>query len=426
MGCSALARGLAAGCLGSADAAARGPGRYECPGGPKRGAASPPRVYIDCERCDYNHIRREITFVSYVRNPDQANVHVFITSAETGDGGREYELSFLGRRSFGGTDYAFTHVAGRDETWDEEREGLNRVLELGLLPYALKTAETSSFSLSYSAGEEEQATEEANDAWNYWVFNIYAGRLEGNVETNQRSFDSRWGFYADQVTRTWKVRVRPYFNFEFVQIDQEGEKSISSRRHRHGLNTFAIRSVSEHWSVGYFGDYLTRNDRNIEHRYRVNPGVEYSLLPYSVATRRAINFRYRFGYTRANYYEETIFRKTSQSLVNQQLEASVYVRQPWGSIDVSLIGSHYFHNFARRRAEFYSQLSVRVTEGLSVNFGVQFEMIQDQLSLRRGNTSVEDILLEQRELATDFQFEGSISLSYTFGSQFASIVNTRF
>lgn len=389
------------------------------------GPRPPARVYIDCERCDYNYIRREITFVSYVRSPDQANVHVFITSVEMGDGGREYEISFLGRRSFAGTNYAFTHRAGRDETSDQEREGLNRVLELGLLPYALKTGEASSFSLSYEA-EEDSSSGGTGDAWNHWVFNVYAGRLETDIETNQTSFDSRWGFYADRVTRTWKVRMRPYFNFEFVRIDQEGEEAISSRRHRHGVNSFAIRSVSEHWSVGYFGDYLTRNDRNIEHRYRVNPGLEYSLLPYSVATRRAITFRYRVGYTQANYYEETIFGKARESLVNQQLEASVYVRQPWGSIDVSLVGSHYFHDFTQRRAEFYSQLSVRVTEGLAVNFGMDFEMIQDQLSLPRGDASVEDILLEQRELATDFQFEGSISLSYTFGSPYASIVNTRF
>ena len=33
---------------------------------------TPPRVYIDCDRCDYNHIRREITLVRYVRDQKQA------------------------------------------------------------------------------------------------------------------------------------------------------------------------------------------------------------------------------------------------------------------------------------------------------------------------------------------------------------------
>ena len=53
-------------------------------------------------------------------------------------------------------------------------------------------------------------------------------------------------------------------------------------------------------------------------------------------------------------------------------------------------------------------------------------MIQDQLSLPAGNASLEEILLQQRELETDFELSGSIALSYTFGSDFANIVNTRF
>ncbi len=384
-------------------------------------------VYIDCSRCDYDHIRREIAFVSYVREPEQANVHVFITDEGTGGGGREYELSFLGQRGFGGVDYSFTHVVGRNETWDEERDGVNRVLELGLVPYVVQTVGASGFSLTYDADVGGQrAPREVDDPWNHWVFNIYAGRLATGIESNQRYFDSRWGFYADRVTEGWKVRMRPYFNFHYVQIDREDEEPVSSRRHRHGVESYAIRSLNEHWSVGYFGDYITRNDRNLEHRYQINPGVEYSLLPYDVATRRAITFRYRLGYTQAYYYEETIFGRTAEALVNQQLEAFVYVRQPWGNIRAGLVGSHYFHDFTSRRAEFYGNVSVRLTDGLSVDFGADLEVIQDQLSLPRGDSSLEDILLEQRELATDFLLSGSVAISYTFGSQFASVVNTRF
>lgn len=65
-------------------------------------------------------------------------------------------------------------------------------------------------------------------------------------------------------------------------------------------------------------------------------------------------------------------------------------------------------------------------EGLSLNFSASFEMIHDQLSLPAGDASLEDILLRQRELATEYNLNGSISLSYTFGSDFANVVNTRF
>jgi hypothetical protein len=90
------------------------------------------------------------------------------------------------------------------------------------------------------------------------------------------------------------------------------------------------------------------------------------------------------------------------------------------------VGSHYFHDFEKSRAEFFGNISIRVFEGLSVNAGLSLEMIRDQLSLRLGNASLEDVLLRQQEVSTDFEFSGFIALSYTFGSDFANIVNTRF
>jgi len=79
-----------------------------------------------------------------------------------------------------------------------------------------------------------------------------------------------------------------------------------------------------------------------------------------------------------------------------------------------------------RRAIFFGSISVRIREGLSLNFSTNFQMIQDQLSLPAGDASLEDILLQRRELATDYSLSTSVAITYTFGSDFANIVNTRF
>ena len=63
-----------------------------------------PKVYIDCESCDIDYIRTEITFVNYVRDRKEAQVHVLITTQRTGSGGYEYTLSFLGQNEFKGDD----------------------------------------------------------------------------------------------------------------------------------------------------------------------------------------------------------------------------------------------------------------------------------------------------------------------------------
>ena len=386
-----------------------------------------PLVYIDCDRCDYNFIRREITFVNYVRDPQRADVHVFITDQRTGGGGWEYELSFIGQKAYGDINHTLSHTVGRDATWDETRESLNQVLKLGLVPYVLRTPVASQLSIDYDGEEGGAAPQQApQDPWDHWVFEIYAGRVSMEMEASQQEFDSRWGFYADRVTEDWKIHLRPYFNFSYDAIEQEDEEPVTSRRHRHGFNSHAIKSLSDHWSAGLFGNYLTRNDRNINHRFQVNPGVEYSVFPYEEAARKSITFVYRLGYTSADYYEETIFGKTQEALLNQRLEASMSFRQPWGDIYTGLSGSHYFHDFSSRRAEFFGSVSVRIAEGLALSLRTDFEMIQDQLSLRAGETTLEDVLLEQRELATDFSLSGSIAISYTFGSELANIVNTRF
>ncbi|MBD3276417.1 MAG: hypothetical protein GF372_13965 [Candidatus Marinimicrobia bacterium] len=291
------------------------------------------------------------------------------------------------------------------------------------------TEYASNFSLSYTMPEDATSDQQNTfyDPWNHWVFTIYAGSISLGQETNQTDFDSRWGFFADRVTEEWKIRLRPYFNYEYVKIDRiKNERTILSKQHRHGFDSFFLKSLGEHWSAGIFADYITRNDRNLRHRSRVNFGVEYSLYPYDIATRRAITFTYQIGYSALDYYEKTIFDKTEEQLLNHELEAGVQIQQPWGNIYGGVNGSHYFHNTEFRRAEVFLNVSVRLVKGLSLGMEVDFQSIQDQISLPAGDASLEDVLLRRRELLTDFSLNGSIALSYTFGSEFTNIVNTRF
>ena len=384
------------------------------------------RVYLDCDRCDFNHIRSEITFVNYVRDPEQADVHVFITDQRTGSNGRQYQLSFLGRGDYASVEYTFEHTVGQNATNDEAREAVNSAIRLGLVPYVAQVQSISGFSLDYSRENQEGAGAQTHDEWRHWIFTAYAGGIELEKESNRTVFDARWGFYADHISEQWKIRLRPYFNYDLVKIKREDQPDVRSSISRHGFDSYAIRSLGQHWSVGLFGDYMTRNDRNLRHWGEVAPGVEYSVLPYEQATRRAITVVYRLGYSYVDYFEQTIFNETKETLLQQQLEASVAIRQPWGDIYGGIEGSHYFHDTTKRSAEFFGYVSVRLLEGLSLRIQGEFEMIQDQLSLPAGNASLQEILLQQRELATDFQLSGSIALSYTFGSDFANIVNTRF
>ncbi len=385
-----------------------------------------PSFYIDCRRCDFDFIRTELNFVNYVRDPELADVHVFVTDEQTGGGGREYQFSFIGRRKFEGTSYTLKHIIDRDATLSERRLAIIRMLKQGFAAYLFQTPVGKNFSIEYLADEGGDLVQ-ADDPWNYWVFQGYIGSVRYDLESNQSDFDSRWGIFADRVTEDWKLRFRPYFNYgrRTIQASEDDEQVVSEQR-RHGIDSYAIKSLTNHWSAGIVGDYLTNNSRNIKHHVNLSTGIEFSIFPYEEAVRKAIAFRYLVGLRYYDYFEETIYEKKTEKLLSHQFRGFVNIQQPWGSIETGFIGSQYLQAMEHFRAEVYGQTSVRLFEGFSLRFQVEYDVIRDQLSLPKGGASLEDVLLQQRELSTDFSFSSSIAITYTFGSQFANVVNTRF
>lgn len=60
------------------------------------------RVFLDCGNdCDFDYLRREVTFVNYVRARQIAQVHVLVTQRDSG-AGEEWTLSFIGLEDFTG------------------------------------------------------------------------------------------------------------------------------------------------------------------------------------------------------------------------------------------------------------------------------------------------------------------------------------
>lgn len=127
-----------------------------------------------------------------------------------------------------------------------------------------------------------------------------------------------------------------------------------------------------------------------------------------------------------DYTEETIFDKLSETLPKHSLEIAYEVTQPWGSTDVTLIASQFLNDVSKNRVTLRGDLSLRVFRGLSLNLGGRASHIADQLSLPKGDLTDEDILLRERERATNFSYSGRIGLSYSFGSVFSNVVNPRF
>lgn len=380
-------------------------------------------LFMDCGHCDDAHIRREITFVDYVREREVADVHMLVTVEGTGSGGRAYTFHAIGLGSFEGQRHELTYTSPPTATEDDERSGVVRTLKVALVPFLMQTSAADRLSVEIETSEQDEI-DNAEDPWNGWTVELYGDGF-GDMESSQYSFHLRYGVYVDRVTEDWKIRMRPYFNYNVDQFEQDDEK-IRSESRRDGFDSYVIRSIDDHWSVGLFADVFSSTFDNVDLRIRGSAGIEYSLFPYQEASRRQLTLTYGAGLGHATYRDTTIFGQIAEFLPHHVVEAEYELIQPWGSLDFGIEGSQYLHDLDKYRIEFDGGVSIRLLQGLSLRFWSELDLVHDQLNLPTGDASLEELLLRRRQLATSFELSGSVGFRYRFGSIYNNVVNTRF
>ena len=188
---------------------------------------------------------------------------------------------------------------------------------------------------------------------------------------------------------------------------------------------YPTRSISDHFSAGAFFGIFQNTYENIDLNRYVAPAIEYSFYPYRDVLSKEITLAYRIGVGKRNYIEKTIYGYEEQKLSSQTLSLNIRFRQKWGNVSSYLNATQFLNDGTKKRFSLRSDLDIRVFEGLAVRLSGNVNLIREQYSLAAGNTSIEDLLLQQREIATDYRTNFSIGLSYTFGSIYNSIINTR-
>ena len=380
-----------------------------------------PNVFLDCSFCDSNFIRDRVSYVNYVRDKQVADIHLLVTSMSTGSGGRTYTLAYYGLEDFEGLSQTLEYTSSQDLSRNEVLEGLSRTIELGLVPYLAQTPLAAQLQVQFNGSNVEKPV--VVDPWNNWVFEVNGS---GYFEKEASRDRYRWSgsFSADRVTETWRIRSQVYTNEDVRRFDTD-DGGIESTQRRAGAWGSIVRSISDHWSLGYSSSANTSTYTNLDLSISTGPAVEFNVFPYTEATRREFTFAYRMNYRFQDYTEITVFDKTKESLVRQSLEARLRLKEKWGETSASIEGSSYLHDPSKNRIEFSGQIRLRVAKGLSLRLSSGLELIHDQLYLEKGDASLEDVLLQQRQLATTYEVRSSIGLSYTFGSIYNNVVNTR-
>jgi hypothetical protein len=394
--------------------------------------AQPPaqlRVFLDCYECDIDYLRREITWVDYVRQHADAEVHVLVTTQSTGGGGSLWNVQFIGKMRFAGLDRLHTFTTDVTATSDDRRREFARVFRLGLVAYAADTSSSSRLDVAWRrpAPTEQLAAVAARgpDRWYGWLFRANASG-DISLEESSKFGSYRLSFSGSRVTPAWKINIsgsRSFDESSFVISDTDTVHSISERWNTNGL---VVKSLTGKWSWGTRANASGSSFSNTKLVVSASSGLEYDFFPYSEADRRSLTVQYTMGASYFQYLEPTIYDKLEETVPSHSLNISLGFRQPWGSAGAFVGASQHLNALERWSMSMFGNADVRLFKGFSFYVFAGYSKIQDQIALRKGSSTPEEILLRLQQQATNYSFNYSFGISYSFGSMFDNIVNPRF
>lgn len=389
----------------------------------RRGAV---KIFIDCESCDMNYTRQQIPYVNYVRDVKEAQVYVLVTTQDAGSGGKQYTITFQGQDKYIGMNDTLVYTSNPDETSTIIREKKTNLMKMGLMRFVAKTPVFSEIEITHNSNLEE---EQVIDKWNNWVFELSTEPVFQSEEANKQ-LELRNSLNISKITEDFKLQIAmdQFFNrerfIEYANTDSvETEIYTTSEK---SIENLFVKSLGDHWSAGLKWSLGSSTRENYRFATELLPSIEYDIYPYSEATHRQLRVLYSAGVQYNSYVDSSIYFKTKEDLYKQALSVAFQVQKKWGSINLSLEGSNYFHDFSKNRIELMAEINLRIFKGLSLQIDGGVAHISDQLNLRKGNISEAERLLKLTEIATKYRFEGGIELTYTFGSIYNNVVNPRF
>ncbi|MEP1307270.1 MAG: hypothetical protein ABJK11_16585 [Balneola sp.] len=387
-------------------------------------------VYIDCRGCDDDFVRSEVNYVNFVRDQSVAEVQLLVTLQRTGGGGFQFTLDYIGLGEFQGQDNTILFISPQSDTNELMRNRLVKYVKLGLVSYLSEKDIITDLEVNYIGTEEERtaANEEIIDPWNGWNFELGANaNLSG--EQSRENYRLNGSFEAQRTTENWKVRFDYWQNYNkrvFISTDSLGNEKRDEFT-TEDQNVFGLvgRSLSDHWTIGSYFRGQSSTQNNIDLRIAATPTIEYSLFPYSEFNRRQITIRYGMLAEQNFYSDTTIFAKTEEFLLRQELNIEAEYTQPWGGIDSEIRLGNYMHDFSKNRLNFNLRVNMRVSRIFSFNVSGRYSVINDQLSIPAGDFSDAEILLNLRNQATSYNFGASFGFEINFGSVYNNVVNSR-
>ena len=376
------------------------------------------KAYLDC-RCDQNYLKQQTSFLDHVRDQNLADIEIFILDLRNSNGTRSFEIKIDGNNEYQEISSSVLVSGYANDTSSTLRDKLLNKLKLALVPFLDK----ANYNIKVDVDSNFDDLTVNDDKWKNWVFEL-SGSYNDDKEETRKTNRYELEFEVDKLTPDWRIGMEikrneskgKYFSNDNVYTSSRKTTSFSGR---------VVKSISDHFSAGVFLGAYQNTYENIDLNRYIAPAIEYSFYPYKDVLSKEITLAYRIGVGKRNYIEKTIYGYEKQKLSSQTLSLNIRFRQKWGNISSYLNATQFLNDGTKKRFSLRSDLDLRVYEGLAVRFSTNINLIREQYSLAAVSNSIEELLLQQRQIATDYKTNFSVGLSYTFGSIYNSVINTR-
>jgi hypothetical protein len=389
------------------------------------------KAFLDCQGdtslgCDTEFFVLEMPFVTWTRDRLFADVQFLVTTIQTGSGSFTYTVTALGRGRFAGrADTAVVRTIP-NEAEDPIRRKLAATFKVLLVPYVRSTALADRVRVEYDVPKRagQLSPQSVKDKWNFFVISASANGFVSS-ESQQTTGSFFGNLRVRRTTESSSLRFGVNQNSRFSKFEIDDSTTFSNTVRSGTLFARGVKALSSRLSLGAITSLGYSEFNNTELVFRAAPVIEYNFFPWSQATSQQIAISYGVGPRYFKWTEPTIYGKSNEFRMQQELVVGSDIRKSWGSVNVSGRYASFIPDAKKWNLSFNGETNLNLVKGLQFNIGGGASLIRDQIFLSASGRTRDQILTQQRALASNYNLFFYTGLSYSFGSIYNSVVNPR-
>ena len=396
---------------------------------PMAGAASAmegsshPSLFLSCAgECFEDYLKQELSYFDFTSDPRLSTYNIVVSRQSGADGGIKYTVNAVHASSRRLPPEATSVPAGSPE------DVARRLLSQAILRTLLRDLEGTEHEGAFELALPRRSTSvlgSLRDPWDYWVFSPEVGG-SGEGGSGYYFATLRAALTVRRITDRTKLRLRTSFEQSLsgyvLETGEQVSGAVTDWQSRGLLayslgRSFALGGVLTGWGSEF---------ENYAGHVHGGPLGEWNLFPYAESASRQLRFAYQAGLWKDWYLEPNLAGRRRELRAYHALSLIADVNQAWGSIDWVLQVNQFLGQPEQYRISTGGSLTLRLVQGFALTIAGEAAVVRDLINLRGREITDLELLLWTAQQPTGYLIEGSVSLSYTFGSRHSTIVNPRF